>query len=45
MHPAVERLRHGLIVSCQASASDIIYGSDAMAAMAAAAQEDRKSVV
>lgn len=38
MHPAVERLRHGLIVSCQASASDIIYGSDAMAAMAAAAQ-------
>ncbi len=38
MHPLVERLRGGLIVSCQASASDVLYGPQAMASMARAAE-------
>ena len=38
MHPAVDRLRGGLIVSCQAGTGDGLYGSDAMAHMALAAQ-------
>ena len=38
MHPVVARLRGGLIVSCQAGTGDGLYGSDAMAHMALAAQ-------
>lgn len=38
MHPLVERLRGGLIVSCQAGADDGLYGAEAMAAMARAAE-------
>lgn len=38
MHPIVERLRGGLIVSCQAHPADVIYGPDGMASMAGAAQ-------
>ncbi len=38
MNPVIERLCGGLIVSCQASAADVIYGPDAMAAMARAAE-------
>jgi len=38
LHPLVERLRGGLIVSCQASASDVLYGPQAMANMAKAAE-------
>jgi len=38
MHPIVEKLRGGLIVSCQAGVGDGLYGSDAMAHMARAAQ-------
>ncbi|MCK6576859.1 MAG: putative N-acetylmannosamine-6-phosphate 2-epimerase [Anaerolineae bacterium] len=37
MHPAVERLRGGLIVSCQAGVIDALYGPEAMAKMALAA--------
>jgi glucokinase-like ROK family protein len=35
---AVERLRGGLIVSCQANAPDVLYGSQSMALMASAAE-------
>jgi N-acetylmannosamine-6-phosphate 2-epimerase/N-acetylmannosamine kinase len=34
----IERLRGGLIVSCQAHPDDVIYGPDGMASMAGAAQ-------
>ncbi|MBL8134075.1 MAG: putative N-acetylmannosamine-6-phosphate 2-epimerase [Anaerolineae bacterium] len=38
MHPAIERLRGGLIVSCQAGVIDALYGPEAMAKMALAAR-------
>ncbi len=37
-HPVVERLRGGLVVSCQATALDIISGPDMMALMARSAE-------
>lgn len=37
-HPAVERLRGGLIVSCQATSTDILSGPDHMALMARSAE-------
>lgn len=38
MHSLVEKLRGGLVVSCQAGAGDAIYGPEAMASMARAAR-------
>ncbi|HWI61700.1 MAG TPA: N-acetylmannosamine-6-phosphate 2-epimerase [Symbiobacteriaceae bacterium] len=38
MHPAIERLKGGLIVSCQADPGDPLYGVQHMVAMARAAQ-------
>lgn len=37
MHPAIQKLKHGLIVSCQADPGDPLYGVDHMVAMARAA--------
>lgn len=38
MHPAIAKLQHGLIVSCQADPGDPLYGVSHMVAMARAAQ-------
>jgi glucokinase-like ROK family protein len=38
VHPLIERMQGGLVVSCQASAADVIWGPDAMASMARAAE-------